>query len=139
MKASIYVLLAILSTGCATHGLQLTASGIDKARVHGWANECERLSGEEYGDYSITVVAKVTGKTAFSSTYGRPVGVLDDGNCAETSGSKSSAQIRIALAPDGYFPDAYGIHECAHALSFALGLGGHLRPDWKSWVLGWHP
>ena len=90
-------------------------------------------------DVRVTVVAKVTGRTAHSATFGRAVGILDDGNCGEAQGTRSSVQVRLALAPDGYLPDAYGIHEMAHALAYSLGLGGHLRPEWKSWVLGWHP
>jgi hypothetical protein len=111
---------------------------ISESRVKAWMQEVKNRSGVRYGSTRITVNAQKTQKTAWSPTFGRPVAIFDDGACGWTSGSKKSCLVRVAITQDGYFPDAYGIHEMAHALQFTRIGTSTLDPAWKGWILGWH-
>jgi len=141
------ILIWITGGGCATFdrgGFRLSTHGIAEARVREWVSFVERKSGQKFGDFRLTVHANITGHEQWAPSLGRPVGVIRDGSkldgaAATTQASHKSGLIRIALARDGFFPDFYGYHETAHALSAHLYGKGDLPPAWRSWVPYWHP
>jgi hypothetical protein len=141
------VAVCVLGSGCATlfnKGLRLGCHGIDEGRVAGWCRWVESKSGRTFGDFRLTANATVTGHEAWAPSLGRTVGVFRegsewDGMVGGTKGTSKSALMRLALATDGFFSDAYGQHEAAHALACRLFGAPDLPEAWKAWVPYWHP
>jgi hypothetical protein len=141
------VSVCVLGSGCATlfnKGLRLGCHGIDQGRVKAWCDFAEARSGRAFDDFRLTVHATVTGHEAWAPSLGRSVGVFREagewnGMVGGTKGARKSALMRLALANDGFFPDAYGRHEAAHALACRLFGAPDLPEAWKAWVPYWHP
>ena len=139
-------LIALGTAGCATlfnKGFRLGCNGIAEGRVAGWVSFVEAKSGRTFGDFRLTVNATITGHEAWAPSLGRNVGVFREdtvwnGMAGGTKGTNKSALTRLALARDGFYADAYGQHEIAHALACALYGKPHLPAAWRAWVPYWH-
>lgn len=141
-----WLLAALVGSGCSTilrRGFRLSTHGVDEGRVAGWCRWVEAQSRRSFGDFKLTVNATVTGHEAWAPSLGRNVGVFREdtvwnGMAGGTKGTNKSALTRLALARDGFYSDAYGQHEIAHALACALYGKPHLPAAWRSWVPYWH-